>query len=71
MITKVEVIYFPKPCPHCAEPLFRVEKMSMAWSECRNKNCKFLIEQEPMTKMVRGVEFTEDPSPYAECFNRR
>lgn len=67
----VEVIYFPKPCPHCGEMLFRINKMSMAWSECRNTKCPFIVTQLPMKKTINGHEFIEDPSPYTECLNRR
>jgi NAD-dependent DNA ligase len=71
MTTKAEVIYFPKPCPHCKDMLFRVEKMSAAWSECRNAKCPFIVNQAPMVKKIRDVEWTEDPHPYTECHNRR
>ena len=67
----VEVIYFQKPCPHCKEPLFRVHKMYLEWSECRNKACPYLTSQVPMVKSVRGVEIESDPEPFTCIFNRR
>lgn len=68
----IEITYFPKPCPHCKEPLFRVEKMSMAWSECRNKTCPFIVNQ-PVVRPLpnRFPDLINDPEPYVECFNRR
>lgn len=71
-MNKVEVIYFPKPCPHCKEMLFRVEKMSVAWSECRNEKCPFIVNQ-PRTQPLpnRFPDLYNDPEPYTECYNRR
>ncbi len=56
---QVEVIYFPKPCPYCKQPLFRVEKMSASWLECRNEECAYL------------ASYPNDDQPYATSFNRR
>ncbi len=67
----VEIIHFPKLCPHCKQMLFRVEKMSMAWSECRNVNCSFFTSQVTAHRIIAGVTIEEEPRPYVECFNRK
>lgn len=72
MTDKVEVLYFIKPCPHCGHPLTRIEKMSMAWSECGNEKCSFLLNQ-PVHRPFpnRFPDMISDPVPYTECRNRR
>lgn len=72
MTTPVEVIYFQKPCPHCKEPLFRVKKMYLEWSECRNKKCPYILSQ-PVTQPLpkRFPDIYNEPIPWQECFNRR
>lgn len=68
---KVEVIYFQKPCPHCKEGLFRIEKMSASWLECRNEACPYIVNQVPEVKTIRGVDFTSDPYPFTCGHMRR
>lgn len=68
----IEITYFQKPCPHCKWPLIRVQKMHIAWSECRNKDCSYVINQSEVRPLpTRFPDLVAEPVPYAECYNRR
>lgn len=67
----VEVIYFPKPCPHCKDILFPVNKMYHSWLECRNDNCAYLtspIQEELKAKAMYPELF--EPQPYIYAYTR-
>jgi hypothetical protein len=61
----VEVIYFPKKCPHCKEILFPVKKMYNSWLECRNQECPYTF-----TEAAQNENRPDDPYPFTCCYNR-
>lgn len=55
----VEVIRFPKKCPHCKIVLTQVKKMRTQWLECKNGECPFLESQEP--RFLMGYRLEDGP----------
>jgi len=54
-MNKVEVIYFPKLCPHCQRPLTNVQGMSHTRLECLNGKCPYIQKMDG------------EPYMYARC----
>lgn len=61
----VEVITFPKPCPHCKGILFPVKKMYTSWLECRNEKCSYLVNE------IEKATEPDESFPYTCCYTSR
>lgn len=42
----VEVVYFPKKCPHCGNVLTLVKKMYSQWMQCDNDACPDFVPED-------------------------
>jgi NAD-dependent DNA ligase len=58
----VEIIQFPKKCPHCKKVLTHIKKMSATWFECENTECPY--------RASASYEYEEEFG-YTCCVNRR
>lgn len=46
MTQPVEVVYFPKKCPHCRTVLATHKKFSGFWMECENDRCPVFVRED-------------------------
>lgn len=53
----VEVIRFPKKCPHCKQPM----QLWRAMLECVNYHCLFVARQTKEMRTVAGVLYPATP----------
>lgn len=59
----VEVVHFPKRCPHCGSVLASIRKMYCRWMECQNKVCPYLTTPRP--SIYVGETTCGDPFKFA------
>jgi len=57
----VEVVQFPKPCPHCSMTMQEIKQMYTSWLECYNPGCLYLTTQTLEKFKVDGVEIEDVP----------
>lgn len=67
----VDVVNFPKKCPHCSVILQYIRKMHCSWLECANAACVFITSQTPTKMVVRSVTLESEPFPYTYAYNQR
>jgi len=42
----IDVVYFPKKCPHCQTVLTVIEKMYWKWMQCDNDLCPDFVPED-------------------------
>jgi hypothetical protein len=68
----VNVVIFPKRCPHCKTAMGSVRKFSCEWLECRDMGCPFLTAQVGAVDPVTGwAAQLGDASPYIYAYRTR
>lgn len=69
MTPSIEIIVFPKTCPHCGVVMKLTKKLHCSWLECHNFDCEFLKTQEALESL--GGQWDQEPFPYTYGYMSR